>query len=54
MICDRILLPISIMSIFFQNFKLEFLKISIVIGENEFVKSWFKMKTQVILTKYHM
>ena len=48
-ICDRILLPISIISIIFQNLKLEFLKISVFNGENKFVKPWFKMKAQIIL-----
>ena len=47
--CDRILFPISIISIILQDFKPKFLKISIFAGENKSIKSWFKMKAQVIL-----
>ena len=37
------------MSIFFQNFRLEFMKIFISLRKNITIKRWFKMKTQVIL-----
>ena len=43
--------PISIISIIFEDFKLEFFKISIIVWEKELVKSWFKMDAQVILIK---
>ena len=36
------------MSIIFQNFRLEFMKIFISLRENITIKLWFEMKTQVI------
>ena len=43
-----ILYPFTIMSIIFQNFRPEFMKIFISLRENITIKLWFEVKTQVI------
>ena len=48
MLYFMILYPFTIMSIIFQNFRLEFMKIFISVRGNITVKLWFEMKTQVI------
>ena len=43
-----ILYPFTIISIIFQNFRPEFMKIFISLRENITIKLWFEVKTQVI------
>ena len=43
-----ILYPFTIMSIIFQKFRPEFMKIFISLRENMTIKLWFEMKAQVV------